>query len=447
MNSSWIRRGRYALIAVLVAAVTLACSDLTDLEQENPSQILARDAYVPRNATLLVNGAIGDFECAFFRYTTAAALLGDELVNAFANTTTDNYDRRTHPLTGAYAGGCGAHQNPGVYTSLSVGRASADTILARLEEWTDAQMVAGVNRTRLIGQAAAYAGYSLILLGEGMCSAAINVGPELTPEELFTEALSRFDKAISAATTATDAPTLNMARLGRARALLNLAYVDTPTDPNDPDLALVAEAGTLATQIPAGLVVNAVALTTGTARQQSTVFAHSGGTGSSNFSSVDRTFDSLKFAGVPDPRVPVTNTGQLGVDNFTIVRQQRKYANLGAAIPIARTTEARLIEAEAKALAGDLNGAVTIINALHTAAGIPAYDGTGKTAAEVLAQVREERRRELFLESHRLGDMRRLNLPLIPAIGAPFRAGVYGDQRCFPLPAVERNNNPNIPDV
>jgi hypothetical protein len=426
-----------------LAVVMSACDNLTNLEQENPSQILANDAYVPRNATLLVNGAIGDFECALFRYTTAAGLLGDELVNAFANAQQDNYDRRSHPLTGPYAGDCGGAQLPGVYTSLSVARASADTILARLQEWTDAEMAPGVNRTQLVGQAAAYAGYSLVLLGEGMCSAAINVGPELTPEQLFGEAQTRFDLAITAATTANDTITLRLARLGLARTLLNLAYVGTPTN-----LTLVAQAGTLAAQIPAGFAVNAVALATGTARQQNIVFAHSGGTGSTNFSSVDPTFDSLKFAGVLDPRVPVVNTGVVGADNATIVRQQRKYANLGSPIPFARTTEARLIEAEAKALANDLSGAVTIINALHTAAGIPAYDGTGQTQAQVLAQVREERRRELFLESHRLGDMRRLNLPLIPAVGATFpRGGLYGDQRCFPLPAVERNNNPNIPDV
>src|SRR5918992_263923 len=131
-----LRSMRYALVVLPLAVVTFACDDLTNLEQENPSQILANDAYIPRNATLLVNGAIGDFECALFRYTAAAALLGDELVNAFANTANDNYDRRSHPLTGAYAGGCGAHQQPGVYTSLSVARASADTVVARLEEWT-----------------------------------------------------------------------------------------------------------------------------------------------------------------------------------------------------------------------------------------------------------------------------------------------------------------------
>ena len=449
MTGAWTRRStRYALAVLPLAVVMFACDDLTNLDQENPSQILANDAYIPRNATLLVNGAIGDFECALFRYTTAAGLLGDELVNAFANAQQDNYDRRSHPLTGPYAGDCGGAQLPGVYTSLSVARASADTILARLQEWTDAEMAPGVNRTQLIGQAAAYAGYSLILLGEGMCSAAINVGPELTPEQLFGEAQTRFNTAITAATAANDSITLRLARLGLARTLMNLAFVGTPTNPNDPNLTLVAQAGALAAQIPAGFAVNAVALATGTNRQQNIVFAHSGGTGSTNFSSVDPTFDSLRFGGVLDPRVPVFNTGAVGADNATIVRQQRKYANLGSPIPFARTNEARLIEAEAKALANDLTGAVTIINALHTAAGIPAYDGTGKTQAEVLAQVREERRRELFLESQRLGDMRRLNLPLLPAVGATFpRGGLYGDQRCFPLPAVERNNNPNIPDV
>ena len=174
MISFRIRR-QVALLMLPALTVVIGCDDLTALKQEDPSQILATTVYAPQNAALLVNGAIGDFECAYFRYTTAAGLLGDELVNAFNNTTTMNYDRRTNPPTGAYDGACGGHQNPGVYTSLSVARASADTILARLEEWTDAQMPTGVNRQQLIGQAAAYAGYSLLLIGEGFCSAAINV--------------------------------------------------------------------------------------------------------------------------------------------------------------------------------------------------------------------------------------------------------------------------------
>ena len=58
----------------------------------------------------------------------------------------------------------------------------------------------------------------------------------------------------------------------------------------------------------------------------------------------------------------------------------------------------------------------------------------------------EDRRRELFLEGHRLGDLRRYNLPILPAAGARTAAGggTYGAQSCFPLPDVERINNPNI---
>jgi hypothetical protein len=63
----------------------------------------------------------------------------------------------------------------------------------------------------------------------------------------------------------------------------------------------------------------------------------------------------------------------------------------------------------------------------------------------VKAQIPDERRRELFLESHRLYDTIRFNLPLIPAAGAPFHAGGnYGNQKCLPLPDIERINNPNL---
>jgi hypothetical protein len=153
----------------------------------------------------------------------------------------------------------------------------------------------------------------------------------------------------------------------------------------------------------------------------------------------------------------VNVTGSVGSDGVTIIRQVLKYADRGASIPIARYTEAQLILAEASVAASNLQGAVDIINALHTAAGLPAYDGNGKTAAQVRDQVIEERRRELFLEGQRLGDMNRYQLPRLPADGTPFpNGGTYGSQACpeanaqgypfgFPLPDIERNNNPNIP--
>src|SRR6185503_13772571 len=100
--------------------------------------------------------------------------------------------------------------------------------------------------------------------------------------------------------------------------------------------------------------------------------------------------------------------------------------------------------AEADVEANNVAGAVAGVNKLRTKASLPAY--AGGTQAEVRAQVIEERRRELFLEGRRLADIIRFNIPQSPAAGtpSPAKGGVYGNQLCFPLPDVERNNNPTL---
>jgi starch-binding outer membrane protein, SusD/RagB family len=421
-----------AVTGSVVSAIllTAACGDLTSLKQENPGQVSAASLYVPGNAQLLVNGAIADFECAFSRYVVGTGLLGDELINAIAQTANYDYDRRTLTPAGAYAGGCSTGAGtPGFYTGLQTARGTADTAYAKLDGWTNAQVP---NRVRLMGQLAAYAGYSLTLLGESMCSAAINVGPEITPAALFAEARLRFDKAVTAAGSAGDATTLSFARLGRARALIDLGDAAAAV----PDAALIPEsfAVTISTD-----VVNP--------RRQNAVFVH---TTQGFFGSVDPSFRNLTLGGTADPRVLVTNTGKAGSAANTPIWTPNKYPAVTTAIPVAKYAEAQLIIAEARVAAGDLAGAAAAVNAARNSGGrtaMPVYDATGQTAPQVRAQIVEERRRELFLEGHRFGDIRRYNLPLQPSPGTPYTAGggVYGDQRCFPLPDVERNNNPNIP--
>ena len=413
--------------AVLLS--TAACTDITSLTQVNPGQVSAATLFVPSNAQLLVNGAISDFECAYTRYVVGSGLLVDELSNAIANTANFDFDARRLLTNATYGTGtCGANQQPAIYSTLSTARGSADTVLARLREWSDASIPAGVNRTKLIGQAATYAGYSLVLLGEGMCTAAVNLSAELTPAQLFSEAKVRFDSAVTAATTVNDAPTLNLALLGRARALLNLKQT--------------AAAGTDAARIPASFVAS-----TGTdnvnVRRQNFAFLS---INQNSWNTVDATFRGLTINGSPDPRVAVTNSGRNGTAVGTVVWTADKYPLISAPTPIARYAEAQLIVAEAKQAAGDLTGAAAAINAVRaTRSGVPAYDATGQTSAQVLATIIEDRRRELFLEGHRLGDIRRYALPLAPTAGTAYPGGgAYGTQSCFPLPDVERINNPNI---
>ena len=57
----------------------------------------------------------------------------------------------------------------------------------------------------------------------------------------------------------------------------------------------------------------------------------------------------------------------------------------------------------------------------------------------------EQRRREFFLDGHHLGDYIRFSLPFNPPPGTAYHAGgVYGSNRCLPLPDVEKANNPNF---
>ena len=419
-----MRSFKLPLIAIATSALA-ACTELTTLEQQNPGQLDASGIYEPKNAQLLVNGVIADFECAFSRYAFGSALFSDELTNSFAGSNNIDYDRRTLQPNQPYGtGACGTAQTAPIYTTLSISRSAGDTVASKLEGWTDAEVA---NRQKLIGQSYVYAGYSLTLLGESMCGAAINVGPLLTPAQLFTEARARFDKAIAAATTANDAPTLNLALLGRARTLLNIGDK--------------AAAGVDAAKIPAGFTAN-LSTDAGSPRRQNYVFL---GINQSSWGSVDPAFRGLTVNGVADPRVAVTNTGRVGTVTAVQVWTADKYTSLATTIPVARYAEAQLIVAESKLAANDIAGAAAAINVVRAARSIGAYDATGQSSAQVLTQILEERRRELFLEGHRLGDLRRLNQTFLPAAGTAFvSGGTYGTQTCFPLPDVERINNPNI---
>jgi hypothetical protein len=263
-----------------------------------------------------------------------------------------------------------------------------------------------------------------------MCSAAINLGPELQPAQLFAEAKKRFDAAITAATAATDNQTLYFATLGRARA--------------EQDAGNLAAAAADAAQIPPTFVQN-ISTNQANVRQQNWVFAS---VNQSFWATVDPSFRNLTVDNTttPDPRTLVTNTGKTGTSQSTPIWTANKYSSLTSTIPIAKYAEAQLIIAESKAAANDLLGAAAAINAARsTHSGMPQYDPTGQTQAQVQAQVIEERRRELFLEGHRLGDIHHFGLTIQPAAGTAYPAsGQYGTQSCFPLPDVERINNPNI---
>src|SRR5688572_29456623 len=421
-SSRMVRTRVYAVGALLMAGGLTACEKL--LEAEAPQLIEEETLQQPTNAPVMVSGLVADFECAFTSYIATVGAISDEFRDSQANADTWQLDRRTNTASGGiYAtSACGGFA---AYTPVSIARYQADNTARLLEEWTDEEVP---NRATLLARSYAYAGYSLILLGEGFCSAAIDVGPGLTPAQVFAEAEARFTSVLSTVTAGSSPSNdslRNMALVGRARARINQSKF--------------AEAAADAALVPNNFTFNARYSST-IGRAENRIFRLNNTSGSMT---VDSTLRGLTVGGVPDPRVVVTDANRGGSQASVRLWVQNKYTALNSPIPIASWREALLIRAEAAAEAGQVAAAVGFINQLRTRVNLPAFSAT--TAAEVKAQIPDERRRELFLESHRMFDTIRFNLPLVPAAGAIFHAGgTYGSQKCLPLPDIERLNNPNL---
>jgi hypothetical protein len=291
----------------------------------------------------------------------------------------------------------------------------AESAIARIEEYPAAAVP---RRDEQIGLLAAYAGYAYTLLGEGYCEMAVDQGPLLTPRQVLTTAEERFTRAIAAAQAANNANLRHLATLGRARVRL--------------DLGNLAGAASDAETIPAGFVWNAE-YATADARRENRVFNLNR---RNPWLSANRAaYGNLTAGGQPDPRVQFTDAARNGHDGTTRQWHQNKYTAANSPIPMASWREAQLILAEARPAE-----AVAAINRLRASQNIPAVSAA--EAADPRALVIEERRRQLFSEGHRLGDMLRYRIPFPQ--GNNHKGQAYGPITCMPLPDQERLNNPNI---
>jgi starch-binding outer membrane protein, SusD/RagB family len=409
---------RLALLPLL-AATLAACNTDDLLKVEAPTRIPAENLESPTSAALLVNGALGDFECALGAHIVVGAILGDEFADAQLGAAGWPLDRRDLATNDAYgANGCATNQTPGSYVGVSVARFTADNMLKKLQAWTDQEVA---KRDSMIALTAALAGFSYTMLGTDFCTAAVDLGPEMQPAQFFTLAEQRFTTAIEAATRANTPILLNAARVGRARVRL---YQNKKT-----------EAAADARLVPANFAWNATASDV-SGRRQNRIFAVNN---LSRFYTIEPVSRDLRVGGQPDPRTAViTRAGNRAADG-TQLWEQLKYSTVGSEFPIATWDEAQLIIAEAEGGAS----AIAALNALRAKSNLPALTAT--ETANLTPTIIEERRRELWLEGFRMYDIIRFNLPMTPATGAPFvRGGFYGSTRCLPLPDIERFNNPSI---
>lgn len=408
---------RWTVMGLMTALVLTGtgCDNL--LEVSLPGVVAADQLDDPAMADVMVNAAVGEFECMLPVYIYSTGVIAHEYQVSGIIGVWQNWGARREILRNDQ-GECITSRTDtgmGIWVPLQRARVLAEDGLERLTGFADAEVP---DRTQKLATLAAYSGYSHALLGEGMCEATLDGGPLVTREQLWQIAEDRFSLAIQYAQAASDNSLLNMARVGRARVRMNLG----------------STAGALedAREVPEGFVRNA-GFSTVTPRRENPIYNSSHNV---FHLSVHPSYIGLEVEGVPDNRVPVQDQGRMGVDNFTHQYSQLKYPERDSPIPIASWREAQLIIAE---VAGGAE-AVQAINRLRSAAGLPHFSSIDE--AEIRAQVIEERRRELFSEGHRLNDMLRFGLPFPE--GVNHKGATYGGVTCIPIPDQERQSNPNL---
>lgn len=419
-----MNRSMRTVILVLAMSALSGCGTLDDLlSVDAPSRVIASDLEDPASAGLLVSSVANEFRCTLTYYAAASALTGNEWRDASNNSVLNIWDQRVHDTSGygsQYASAdCGSGQ-PALYRPMSRTRWLADYTLGLLSEWTTEDVP---NKMAYEAEVALYAGYSYILFGESMCTVAFDEGPEQMPADAFNLAIARFDQAMAAGASG---DVLHAAQVGKARAQLNL---------NQKSAAM-----STATSVPDGFSFelgysNAEAVT----RNKLWEFNldHHNVT-------VAEPYRDVQFDGIPDPRVAVRSAGTSNSQTGIPIFISEKYPDASSPIEMAGSGEAQLIIAEAQIEAGNLDGAVSIFDALHRVAELPAYSGE-MTATALTAQLIYERAAENYLEGQHLQDLKRLSIPLYPPTGTDDGfGGAYGDEICFELPATEFQNNPTF---
>jgi hypothetical protein len=428
---------------VLACFGAAACSEF--LTAENPGAVEEADVNNPVYINLIANGPIFAYQFSHSENTYWNGQLSDELFNRAVFVEEGQIDRREMYSDMTYI-------NAFMYAPAQRARYSGEDAARRLKE------ILGDTATRdiRVARSLAYAGYGYIDLAEMMCSVPIDLGAPKQPEEAFADAISRFQEAITIATAykayqqsltpqvpanilAADS-VKNFALVGAARAALNR---------NDKATAI-----SFAQQVPADFNFWAY-YTDNTTGQRNRTYERL--TLGSNAYLLNTPFAAM----TTDPRIPriAGTTGRGGTPlsppSYSTFSNTLAGANFAAlmSVKLASGLEARYIIAEAQ---GPTAATLAFVNE-RRAAGLQAPVTLAGDA--LMAELRDQRSRDFYLDNHRLGDLRRYkkyyNVDLFPK--GPYPGSTSGQiyseaantlttaSDCWPLPTNEINGNPNIP--
>ena len=444
-------------VALAGAAGFAACSEQDLLNVPTPDVVLPKDINGASALPAAYAAALGDFQVAYAGgygngldnnegLAQMTGLLSDELVNAETFNTRIEVDRRATRAINA--------TTLQTFQDMQRARATTDLVASRFRQFAPTDPHGA--------EIQALAAFTYVLLAEAYCNGVptskvnddgtFSYGAPQTAQQMLTTAVAKFDSAIVAAGASGGSVALNLARIGRGRALLDL---------NQPTQAAAAVAS-----VPSSFNYS-IQHDENTGRQNNALFTFNYLEG--RFAVGDREgTNGLPFVSLNDPRMPIIDGGT-GFDGETELFLTTKYPDRSAPTPLAQGVEARLIEAEAALRNGDLTTFRAKLNDARANALTYSEDGSPNgqpldspapiaasavpsTAAGQQNLLFQERAINLFLTSHRLGDMRRLIWQYNRAATAVFPVGPYeptntskagtnfGSDVNLPIPQEESNN-------
>jgi len=437
----FIRPASAVFLAVGVAA---GCTTDT-LEITDPDVLNVNDYATTAGATPLRLGVIQDFQNVFSGNASLESMVvvtgnvSDEMYS------TDTFDDRLFPNQRAMNDNLPALD--GFYRNLHRARSGATRTINVLRRVAPTPV-------QNIGEMYNIRGFVETFFAEAYCSGVpfseedgttTEFGQPQTTAQIYTRALASFDSALASA--GTDTRVQNIARIGRARVLLNQGRFD--------------DAAAAVAAVPTSFAW-VTAHSTGSGRQENGMW-NALTVPNSRYAIVlpdaqgrGEGLNGIAFLTTPaDPRIPWVPSTRTGFNGSSRnLPTQLKYDRTTGAV-VANGIEARLIELEARVRRdnqADRDAVFAGLNNLRATATTPAMaplpGSAPTTQAAAVSLLFEERAKWLYLTGHRLGDLRRLvrqygraantvfptgNLP------APL-AGVYGNDVNLPTPFDEKNN-------
>lgn len=443
IQTKGLRRGVLALIAG--TALGLGACDTVDrlLEAENPGAIAEEQLDDAALTTVMKNSVIGALTALYDDpFIWRGSMFTDEQVSGINWEQTARLNLRVIRYDEGDANG--------MFGAMSRYRYMADSIAGRFRN-----LLTDPAKDKDMALVLAHAGYSYTLMAEVMCEATLNVGSEIySPKQLAEFAIPKFEEAITVANAAGDANTANLARVGLSRAALLAGNK--------------SKAMSAAAQVPANFVwwVEYKAAVVNNGMQGNVTGAnHNLGVHPKFLNGTYGTQDLVSTQ--TDPRIQHTTRWTLGHNALT--RLYKPYQSLpysgyngaiqasgGKPILYEQDTDIKLAsglealhnyyEAAGPTGSGPAGTTLDFVNARRAFGKQAPVNLSGNA---LMAELREQRGKDMYLGGQRLGDLRRWKaegtgdfFPRGPHPNPEW--GDYGDATCFPLPLNEYVGNPNI---